>query len=278
MKPSQPSRARIAAVCLAAMAASTALSQAAADSVLRDFSPTSEYAIWIAGKEVPKAELYESPVAGAYLLITSSLASPVLVSRRTRTAESINLMKVVKRPDGLVDLLADATLTPLGVLSLDGAEIVFKAENKEVRFKVKPPLVGSHSRVELLAHSPAYQQAANGYRPDPATLERLKRITKTAEVRIFFGSWCPHCRRFLPNALKVEELVAGSKVSFRYYGLEVPPQAWRDPEAVKLGVKGVPTAIVFVDGREVGRIQNNDWLNVEASIARLVGLPVPTSR
>ncbi|HEX4953275.1 MAG TPA: thioredoxin family protein [Thermoanaerobaculia bacterium] len=278
MKPSQPSRAWIAAVCLTAMAASTALSQAAADSVLRDFSPTSEFVIWIAGKEVPKAELYESPVAGAYLLITSSLASPVLVSRRTGTAESINLMKVVKRPDGQVDLLADATLTPLGRLGVEGTDILFKAENKEVRFKPKPPLVGAHSRADLLAHSPAYQRTADAYRPDPSTLDRLKRQPKNAEVRIFFGSWCPHCRRYLPNALKLEELTAGSKVSFRYYGLDVPPQAWRDPEAVKLGVKGVPTAIVFVEGREVGRIQNNDWITLETSVARLVGIPVPAAR
>ncbi|HRC84352.1 MAG TPA: thioredoxin family protein [Thermoanaerobaculia bacterium] len=252
---------------------------AQADSVLRDFEPTSEFLVLVAGKEVPKAEVFESAIAGAYLLITSNLGSPVLLSRRTGTAESVNLMKVNRRPDGHVDLLASATLTQLGRFQLDQQDVVFTAEGKEIRFRPKPPLIGPHSREDLVAHSPSYLKTAVDYVPDAKVVQTLKNQQKTATVRIFFGSWCPHCRHFLPHAIKLQDQLGSSKIRFEYFGLDRGPEGFKVPEAVKMEVKGVPTGIVFVDGKEVGRIVGNDWINLETNIAKMVlgSTAAPTS-
>lgn len=245
---------------------------AQSDAVLRGFHPTSEYRLWVAGKEVPKAEIYESQVAGAYLILTSAFASPVLVGKRSSAVETVNLMKVSKKDDGSVDLLADATLEPLGTARPENnyTEVVFQVGGKEARLKLTPPLTGLHPRADLLAHTPEYGRGAAVYKPDNPALNKLKAQKEPTRVKIFFGSWCPHCKQVLPGVLKVEESIAGSRVTFEYYGLPRPPEAWTDPEVVKNGVKGVPTALVYVGGREVGRLTTDSWAKMEVSLADML--------
>ncbi len=264
-------RLAIASALLLALGAAVSL-LAQSDAVLRGFEPTSEYRLWVAGKEVPKAEVYDSPVAGAYLIVTSSFASPVLVGKRSLSVETVDLMKVAKQANGSVDLLADATLEPLGTAAVnkDYTEISFNMAGKAASLKASPPLTGSHPRVDLLAHTPEYGRGAATYQPDPQLLNRLRGQLRDVKVRVFFGSWCGHCRQMLPHILKVEEGLVGSKVTFDYYGLPRPPAAWQDAEVVRLGVKGVPTAIVYVAGKEAGRMSSNDFLKVERSLSSVI--------
>jgi thiol-disulfide isomerase/thioredoxin len=238
-------------------AALPALAQVPSDAVLRDFVPTGDYLLEVAGKEVPKAAIYHSERAAAYLVLTSSFDSPVLLSPRAGSVESVNLMKVVKRDDGAIDLLADATLQSLGRFQVDGQEIAFRVDGREARLAPNPPLAGIHPRADLLAHSPEYGYGAALYHPDDGVLAQLRRRTKPVQVRVFFGSWCPHCKRYLPNVLKVQEELKGSKVAFEYYGVASPPEGWQDPELLRLGVHGVPTAIIYLGGKELGRIASD---------------------
>lgn len=262
--------AAVAAALLALGGAIAAFAQS--DAVLRDFEPISEYRLWVAGKEVPKAEVYESQVAGAYLILTSAFPSPVLLGKRSLAVETVDLMKVAKQGDGSVDLLADATLDPLGTArpSKDYEEIAFNVAGKAASLKAAPPLLGTHARAGLLAHSPEYGRGAAVYKPDPLLVNRLRGQLRDVKLRVFFGSWCPHCRHMLPHVLKLEEGLAGSKVTFEYYGLPRPPAAWQDAEVVRLGVKGVPAAIVYVAGREAGRLGSNDFARVELSLSSLL--------
>lgn len=242
------------------------------DAVLRDFNPSSEYRLWVAGKEVPKAEIYESQVAGAYLILTSAFASPVLLGKRSSAVETVDLMKVAKQADGSVDLLADATLEPLGTARPENnySELVFQVGGKEARLKLTPPLTGLHPRAALLAHSPEYGRGAAIYKPDNTALNKLRVQKDPARVKIYFGSWCSHCKQVLPGVLKVEESIVGARVSFEYYGLPRPPEAWTDAEVVKHGIKGVPTAVVYVGGKEVGRLTTDAWAKLEVSLADLL--------
>jgi thiol-disulfide isomerase/thioredoxin len=95
--------------------------------------------------------------------------------------------------------------------------------------------------------------------------------TAAVKVRVFFGSWCPVCKQRVPYLLAVEEALEGSRVAFEYLGLPLAPAAWKDPEVVRLKVTTVPTAIILVDGKAVGRLVNQDWSTPEVELARIVG-------
>jgi thiol-disulfide isomerase/thioredoxin len=249
------------------------------DSVLRGFQPTGEYALIVGGVPVPKAEIYQNERIPAILVLTSELPSPVLLTPRTGGVATVNIMKVAKQADGTVDLLADAVLAPLGQFQMAGANVKFDYEGRKVSLNPKPPLTGLHKGEELKVHSPEYAHSATLYRPDGAAIAALKKEPNPVTVRVFFGSWCPHCRQHVPSILRVEDELKGSKVKFEYFGLPQPPDAWRDPEALKMKVSGVPTGIVYVNGKEVGRIIGTGWEAPEVLLNKIVnGTPAKGGR
>jgi thiol-disulfide isomerase/thioredoxin len=73
----------------------------------------------------------------------------------------------------------------------------------------------------------------------------------------------------VPRIMKVAEQTEGSKIDFQFYGLA--RQFSGDAEAKKYGIKSVPTGVIFVDGKEVGRLSGNDWASPETAIRELIG-------
>lgn len=252
-------------------AAAAAAGGAPADTALRDFEPSGTYLLVVDGKPVPEAAIYENAKLPAVLVIDSALPSPVLLRPGRKTVEAVSVTSVARQEDGSVDLLADAQLLPLGEFKAAGASVAFSYGAKHASLDPKPPLVGLHTGAELRQHDPHYARAAVEYRLSEAAIAALRGQPAAVSVRVFFGSWCPVCKQRVPALLEVEEALAGSRVEFQYQGLPQPPAAFKDPEAVRLKVTGVPTAIVFVDGRAVGRLVGQDWSTPEVELSRIVG-------
>lgn len=266
----------LAALAIAALAASS-VSRAQgipSDSVLRGFQPSGEYALIVDGVPVPKAEIYKNDRIPAILVLSSTLPSPVLLTPGAGTVETVHIMKVAKQPDGTVDLLADAVLAPLGPFQRTGENVKFAYEGRKVSLNAKPPLTGLRKGAELKAHDPGYVRTASFYTPNIAAIAALKKKTSPVVVRVFFGSWCPHCRQHVPYILKVEDQLQGSKVKFEYLGLPRPPEAWQHPEVKRLKIGGVPTGIVYVNGKEIGRISGEAaWETPEVLLNKIVNGP-----
>ena len=82
----------------------------------------------------------------------------------------------------------------------------------------------------------------------------------------FYATWCPHCKRMAPIVDQVKELLDGRA---NVVQLDID----RNQEAADASeVSGVPTFIVYKEGREIwrhsGEIDGNDLLNkVESYIS-----------
>ncbi len=142
--------------------------------------------------------------------------------------------------------------------------IVFRASGKNVRLKPRPWQLGAHAAQELLDYNPEYRRRSDEYRPDAAVLTGLAGRPGRVRVLTFFGSWCPHCKKHVPQLIKVAETLAAKGWQFDFYGLPSPIAG--EPEAKKYDINGVPTAIVFVDGKEVGRLPAALWTQPEAGL------------
>jgi thiol-disulfide isomerase/thioredoxin len=252
--------------CGAGAAAPAAAQTVPSDAVLRGFELSGDFVLVLEGKEQPKAEIYFSETARAYLLISSDFPSPILVSAPTQSVDSVDLMKVSKQPSGGIDLLADAVLEPAGKYKVDGANIEFTYSGKRLRLSPRPHILGKHAGAELLAANPAYERKARNYNPDAGILKRLKAQKEPVRILTFFGSWCPHCSAHVPLLLKVEQGLAGSKIQFEYLGMPKGPAFAEVPEAKQYRIEGVPTAILFIGDKEIGRIPNSQWSNPEVAL------------
>jgi|HubBroStandDraft_3_1064219.scaffolds.fasta_scaffold10918_3 thiol-disulfide isomerase/thioredoxin len=231
---------------------------------LRGFVRDIEYILLVDGVQVP-VELYKGESAGAVVMVSPSFREPLLL--RAGALAAVDPAKVEKRPDATLDLAADAVLTPRGSFEVtaDGVSFTLDGHRVSVRHLDAPPLLGPRRLAEVTAHNPEYLASAAAYAPSQPAIATLQRERRAVTVRVYYGSWCGHCRMLVPHAVKVEQLLAGSRIRFEYFGLRNPQT---DPEAQKAGVSVIPTGVVTVGGRELARIVSDaDWQALETALA-----------
>ena len=242
--------------------------QIPADPVLRDFEPIGEYVLEVGNVPLPALKMYRSRPAGAAVLITGNgIPGPLLLVPRERAVKRVPEGKVVVGADGVAFLLADAQLARESAFATEGRDVVFTVGNAMARLREKPHLVGPHPASDLASHDVGYAFRSRRYSPSAPVVQALRQLRTPVKVRVFFGSWCPHCSETVPKVMKVGEALAGSPVQIEYYGV---PSGFEDAEAKRLGVNSVPTGIVYVGGREVGRISGFDWNIPELAIKKVV--------
>jgi thiol-disulfide isomerase/thioredoxin len=233
---------------------------------MNGFLPIDKFVFLVDGVADSEAEVLQSQAAGAYLVLSDAVESPILVEARSAAVSSVNLMKVDRQPNGSINLLAGAALEPLGTFTIAGEGIRFAMAGREAELRNKPWLLGVQDLDGMKAYSREYREGASAYEFSRPVVGQLKAESRPVEVRVFFGSWCPHCQTVLPRVLRVAEELQGTKVRLSFYGLPRGPEFSQDPEVKKLGIDSVPTGVVFVDGREVGRISGSGWKIPELAI------------
>lgn len=253
-------------IALAAVVAPPpAAAQPEADAILRDFEPTGDFVLEVEGQDAAGAEIYRTERVAAILVVTSKLPSPALIQPRAKTVETVSVMSLARRPDGTIDVLADAELADEGQFTVEGEDVHFTVGGKRAVLKPRPYLLGLHEAAELRADKPEYERGAHDYRPYEKSVTALRGVDRPVRVRVYFGSWCPACKRWVPPLLKVVEELEGSKIDFEFYGL--PHGFAGEPAAEADGVDGVPTGIVYVGGREVGRLNGAQaWEKPEVTL------------
>jgi len=252
---------------LALLLAAPLAAQQTPDPMFQGFEPIGAFSVSIDGQVVKGAEVYQSDRARAILVIGPGLETPLLVNLRSRQAESVGFMSLAKRQDGSIDVLADAPIRPLAMLEVSGAKVSFPYQGKTVELSPRASLTGPQSADTLTDYDPAYARGAASYQPNPTVVAELEQMAKPVHIQVFFNSKCHVCKEMVPRIIKLDRTVDDSKVSFDYYGV---PDTYTDPEMESKDVHGVPTGIVYVGGKEVGRIVGGEWRMPELAIKNVL--------
>jgi thiol-disulfide isomerase/thioredoxin len=236
---------------------------------LTGFTPSEDYLIEIDGQATPTTKVYWSQAARMFLIVVKDLPTPLLVEPMSRQVRSVPLVKLASRPDGSVGILDGAAMTSKGtVATTEGGVATFTVDGRAFTLVEKPPLLGWQTPEAIGAYSPGYVKRADAYQPQAAAIADLSKRSSDVRLSVFFGSWCPFCQQKVPMVMKMAKELAGSKVKFDFYGL--PHGFSGDPQAKRYNVKSVPTGIVFVDGKEVGRISGDGWASPETTLVSLL--------
>lgn len=225
------------------------------------------------GKKIDQARLYHSTGRGAVLVRSPGISTPFQLKPQGRLVEVFAAEDLVEYPDGTVEIPPEAAPVSTGNFTLDAASApVFTVAGRTGRLVAKPPLLGLNTRASLLSYDPSYGLKATYYQPTPEYLDILRRTSEPVRVRVFLGTWCSVCSELVPHILRVEEKLAGSKISFEYYGL---PADYNDPEAKRLDVSQVPTGILYRGDREIARIVQWSWRFPDMALVNSLSAQAP---
>jgi thiol-disulfide isomerase/thioredoxin len=234
---------------------------------IENFHPIGDFVLEIDEKPVPTAEFYLAEHKPAVLILVAELPGAVVLLPGDQTVHMVPSADVTKKPDGFVDIGMDSAADQ-GNLQILAAWIRFSVEGHTLTLKERPWLLGEQEIPAMENHNPEYVWRSDRYNPNTDIIQTLAHETNGVRVWAFFGSWCPHCKHHLPLLMKVNEALSGSPIEFDYYGL---PRGWtRHPVAGPLKITSVPTAIVYVDGKEVGRITGNQWETPEIALKKIL--------
>jgi hypothetical protein len=138
-------------------------------------------------------------------------------------------------------------------------------------FAAGQDLVGPTSREAILEHVPAWQDPVASYQPKPEALDKLRGLGREVRVEVYFGSWCSDSMAQVSAFFKILDLADTPLLQPAYFGV---PEAKdkRAPYTEGKDIVKLPTFIVFVDGREAGRIVETPQRSVEEDLVRILGL------
>jgi thiol-disulfide isomerase/thioredoxin len=220
------------------------------------------------GRNVEDAEIYLSEREVAYLVIASELETPLLISPRGKSVQSLRADRLTRR-DGGADLAAGSVLEYLGEYETRGGEMIFEIDGKVAKLEPKPPLLGHQTFDELGRHDPKYAYNARSLSDKKtASAPAPPRAGEDVKIRVYFGSWSEICEMLVPKVQQLEDDWKQYGVRFEYYGL--PKPIVDDQHAVEMEIRGVPTAVGFVDGEEVGRATGLELKTPEESLHRIL--------
>lgn len=234
--------------------------------------PTVPYVVRLDGQVVPSGKFYASDRSDAYLILNPRVPGPLLLDVEARTV-AILAAAPAERPDGALALPAGAARQPQGRFEIqDASSPTFTVDGKRVRLDYPAPLLALQSAAAIRAYNPEYGRRAAAYRPDAEALKRLAAIKQPVRLRIYFATWCSTCTRVLPNLMKVLDALPGTPFTVEYYGL--PEDRSADPEPARMQLQGIPTAVVFRQGKEIGRITGQQWDRPETALRSILA-PAP---
>ena len=220
------------------------------------------------GKKDENARLYQSGNRGV-LVRSDALAGAVLVVPSGRQVLSFNNNDLVELADGRINLPADPS---------PAARSTFQMAAEGPPPSRPTAVVSSLSldrrswdrtaRMRLVKHNPAYAQKAEKAVLQPQYVDALKATKEPTHIKVYFGSWCSTCADLMPGILKLEEVLAGTKITFDYYGI---PQDYNDPEVKRDGVSRLPTGLIFRGGEEVARIEAHGWRYPDLALLNTIG-------
>jgi hypothetical protein len=155
-------------------------------------------------------------------------------------------------------------LTLLAAACLDA-----QARPRRAKKKREVILLGQLDAKTILEREPKFEKRRKMYRPDKDAVATLAAHGEKCTVRVFLGTWCDDSQKHVGAFFKIIEKAGNKRIECDYYGVD---RAKQDPDglAKKHKIEKVPTFILLVEGREVGRIVEKPKQRIEDDVVKLL--------
>jgi thiol-disulfide isomerase/thioredoxin len=134
----------------------------------------------------------------------------------------------------------------------------------------REPVVGPIAFEALVADRAEYREAMKAYRPNLDAIATIRKLKAPIEIEAYFGSWCSHCKMFMPKFLRVMQDAATPAIHLTLVGV---PKAFGAQDGPWKGknITGIPAIIVSRKGSEMARLDAHENAEPESELAAIVG-------
>jgi len=130
-------------------------------------------------------------------------------------------------------------------------------------------LLGDITREEILQSFPDWEEVVATYTPDEEALEHLLAISYPVEIEVVLGTWCPDSKKHVSEYFKVLDRLDNPNFFSTYVGIPRNKDA-REPYIQGKNIQKVPTFIVCVNGKEIGRIIETPTQSIERDLCDIL--------
>ena len=239
----------------------------ATPTVERTFRPNWEFEVLLGDKPVPQAVCYNTGGVAGMLILVPEIGRPLFARMADRKVLAVNPAGVRAEGESLV-VAPSAYGEPVADWLTDEGSSRFTLAKKEWTVRERPIARGRLSLPDVLDSSPGFRAPMLAYTPDEESVKFLASYPRPVELRVFFGSWCHVCEQALPGLMRV--LADAKNKNLHPVFMGMPREFKAEPTAVSAHVAKLPTLIVSVQGREVGRIEGRPSDSWEKDLWRML--------
>ena len=132
-----------------------------------------------------------------------------------------------------------------------------------------PELVGNFTKEEIYNKLPLWEELSALYTPNPDSIDRLKTIDFPLKIDIYLGTWCRDSEAHVSEYFRIIEMVDNPFISTDLTGIP-SNNAARGPFIQGKDIQRVPTFIVYIDGKEIGRIIESPKKSLEDDLVEII--------
>jgi thiol-disulfide isomerase/thioredoxin len=113
-----------------------------------------------------------------------------------------------------------------------------------------------------------FKSGYDSYKPDASQVKTISQAVGL-HIEVFGGTWCDDTHELLPEFYKVMDAanVKDSQITLHLVNRD---KKTKDGSAEKYNVTNVPTFVIFLSGKQMGKIVESTKKSIEADIAELL--------
>lgn len=233
--------------------------------------PWYDWSLEVDGRPSTEAMFFRERNGRRLIIRVPGLPKTVLLNTAGQHVYALENDLVSVPDDGSqADLAPDAERNvPGSTYTSAGHEVIFFIGDRRLKITPKEPLEGQVTLEQILAHTPLYRKGIEEYSPEAAEISYLRSVREAADIEVYFGTWCPHCKIIVPRFMKAMNLAANPALRVRYIG--VPKEFGNYGPARAKSVRGIPTFVFVRDGKEFGRIPGEPTSgSIEHAVAEIL--------
>lgn len=121
------------------------------------------------------------------------------------------------------------------------------------------------SGLEMGEFGKLFEEYYQIYKPDQATINKLRMKKEGIDILIVLGTWCSDSQEQVPKFFKILDKIRFNKKNIRLICVNSNKEA-PDAETADYNIQKVPTFIIYKKGREVGRIVETPYASLEKDL------------